>query len=180
MFELARNFFKRNKSKVEYLAHIDDKGKIIAQITRAQAHDGSKKLHPVIHVHIFNDKDEILLQMRSINKTIQPGKWDTAVGGHVSFGEPIEKAVERETKEELGLSNLKYEFITKYIWNSDIESEMVFVFKAKIENIKFKPNKEVDKVKFWTIDEIRSNINKNVFTPNFEVEYAQFLQKFTK
>ncbi|MDD4150518.1 MAG: NUDIX domain-containing protein [Bacteroidales bacterium] len=166
---------KRNKKSEEYLPEIDTEGKIIGRMTRSEAHNGSMKLHPVIHLHLFNAKGEVLLQKRNNNKLVQPGKWDTAVGGHISLGEDIETALKRETKEELGLKNLKSNFITKYIWQSDIEKELVFVFMAIIDEINFKPNDEVDEVKFWSMKEIKKMLNKNIFTPNFELEYKKIL-----
>lgn len=39
-------------------------------------------LHPVVH-HLFNFRGELYLQKRPEWKDIQPGRWDTAVGGHV-------------------------------------------------------------------------------------------------
>lgn len=177
-YEFVRNLINRKKKPLEeILAEVDVNGKIIGQLTRSQAHNGSKKLHPVIHVHIINSDDQVLLQKRSVTKKIQPGKWDTAVGGHIAYGEALEKAMERETKEELGLKNLKYNFVTKYVWNSEIESELVFVFFAKHNHFNFIPNDEVDEVKFWTKDVIGKNIGKNVFTPNFEIEFVKILSK---
>jgi len=177
-YEFVRNFMNRKKKPLEeILAEVDVNGKIIGHLTRTQAHNGSKKLHPVIHVHIINSDDQVLLQKRSVTKKIQPGKWDTAVGGHIAYGEALEKAMERETKEELGLKNLKYNFVTKYVWNSEIESELAFVFFAKHNHFNFIPNDEVDEVKFWTKDEIGKNIGKNVFTPNFEIEFVKILSK---
>ena len=35
---------------------VDEQGNIIGAITRGEAHDGSKKLHPVVHLHVFNSK----------------------------------------------------------------------------------------------------------------------------
>jgi len=178
IIELVRNLMGRKKStNEEILAEIDKDGKIIGKMTRSQAHDGSKKLHPVIHVHILNRRGDVLLQKRNINKKIQPGKWDTAVGGHISFGEELNKAIEREAYEELGLKNLKFDFVTKYIWESEIEKEMVFVFVAIHEDFDFIPNKEVDDVKFWTKNAIETNLRKEVFTPNFEIEYERILKK---
>jgi len=183
LMEFIRNLFLRRKSvthHVEMLAEIDQEGKVIGQMTRAEAHDGSMRMHPVVHVHILNSKGEVLLQKRSVNKKIQPGKWDTAVGGHVALGEDINKALVRETKEELGLTNLKFDFITKYIWQSDIEKEMVFVFVASVDKINFKPNDEVDEVKFWKFSDISSKLRKSTFTPNFEMEFAKILSKLKK
>ncbi len=183
LMEFVRNVFLRKNSNYQHeemLAEIDKDGKVIGQMTRTEAHNGSMRMHPVIHVHILNSKGEVLLQKRNVDKKIQPGKWDTAVGGHVSLGEDINKALVRETKEELGLRNLKFDFITKYIWQSDIEKEMVFVFIASIEEINFKPNDEVDEVKFWKFPEISKKIRKSTFTPNFELEFDRILSKVKK
>ena len=51
-------------------------GETIGKATRKECHSGSKQLHPVIHLHIFNDTGELYLQKRSMTKDIQPGKWD--------------------------------------------------------------------------------------------------------
>jgi isopentenyldiphosphate isomerase len=88
---------------------VDEEGNIIGAATRGECHDGSKKLHPVIHLHVFNSKGELYLQKRREWKDIQPGKWDTSVGGHVDLGESVEIALKREAQEELGISDFKPE-----------------------------------------------------------------------
>ena len=54
---------------------VDEEGNIIAAATRGECHNGSKLLHPVIHLHVFNSKGELYLQKRPDWKDIQPGKW---------------------------------------------------------------------------------------------------------
>ncbi|MBO7626585.1 MAG: NUDIX domain-containing protein, partial [Paludibacteraceae bacterium] len=83
---------------------IDEDGNVIGKATRRECHSGSMLLHPVVHLHVFNSKGELYLQKRSLSKDIQPGKWDTAVGGHVDYGEEIETALRREAREELGIT----------------------------------------------------------------------------
>ena len=61
---------------------VDEQGNITGAATRGECHSGSRLLHPVVHLHIFNTKGELYLQKRPEWKDIQPGKWDTAVGGH--------------------------------------------------------------------------------------------------
>ena len=62
-------------------------GVVTGSATRAECHSGSKLLHPVVHLHILSRDGRVYLQKRSMSKDIQPGKWDTAVGGHVDYGE---------------------------------------------------------------------------------------------
>ena len=100
---------------------VDEEGNIIAAATRGECHNGSKLLHPVIHLHVFNSKGELYLQKRPDWKDIQPGKWDTSVGGHIDLGESVDIALRRETQEELGITDVVPEELTRYIFESTRE-----------------------------------------------------------
>ena len=82
---------------------VDEEGRVIGSATRGECHNGSKLLHPVVHLHVFNSRGEVYLQKRPEWKDIQPGKWDTSVGGHIDYGETPELALTREVREELGI-----------------------------------------------------------------------------
>ena len=56
----------------------------------------------VVHVYIYNENREFLIQRRSRKKKVNSGKWDIT-GGAVKAGEESLSAVLRETKEEIGL-----------------------------------------------------------------------------
>ena len=148
---------------------VDEEGNIIGAATRGECHDGSKKLHPVIHLHVFNSKGELYLQKRPEWKDIQPGKWDTSVGGHVDLGESVEIARKREAQEELGISDFKPEILAHYIFESERERELVFAHKTIYDGV-INPSEELDGGRFWSIDEIKEHLGKGVFTPNFESE----------
>ena len=148
---------------------VDEEGNIICAATRGECHDGSKKLHPVIHLHVFNSKGELYLQKRPEWKDIQPGKWDTSVGGHVDLGESVEIALKREAQEELGISDFKPEILAHYIFESERERELVFAHKTIYDGV-INPSEELDGGRFWSIDEIKEHLGKGVFTPNFESE----------
>ncbi|MBQ6749599.1 MAG: NUDIX domain-containing protein [Bacteroidaceae bacterium] len=148
---------------------VDEDGNITGAATRGECHGGSKLLHPVVHLHVFNSRGELYLQRRPAWKDIQPGKWDTAVGGHVDLGECVADALKREVSEELGIVDFQPELLTQYAFESERERELVFVHKT-IYDGEITPSAELDGGRFWTIDEIRENLGKGIFTPNFENE----------
>jgi isopentenyldiphosphate isomerase len=151
---------------------VDEEGNEISRALRSVCHNGkSKLLHPVVHMHLLNDRGELFLQKRAMTKDLLPGYWDTSVGGHMSPGESPEEALKRETLEELGLKEFICKFIKKYIWESPREKELVYSFKGISENYPLINKDEIDDGRFWSIEEIRKNLNKNVFTPNFEHEF---------
>ena len=177
---------------------VDEEGNITGAATRGECHNGSKLLHPVVHLHVFNSKGELYLQKRpewkdiqpgkwdtSVGghvdkrpewKDIQPGKWDTSVGGHVDLGESVEMALKREAGEELGISDFTSQLLTHYVFESDREKELVFSHKTVFDG-PISPSEELAGGRFWPLDEIRQNLGKNVFTPNFEREFTTVLNQ---
>ena len=151
-------------------------GMVVGRSTREYCHGGSKPLHPVIHIHIIDRFSRVYLQKRSMRKDIQPGKWDTAVGGHVSYGESLIEAVYREASEELGFTEFNPIYLETYEFESSVEREMVNVF-AAVGSYELHPDlDEVDEGRWWKLADIDANIGKGIFTPNFESEF-QMIRK---
>lgn len=157
---------------VEWFPVVEPSGLVIGRAARQYCHSGAKPLHPVIHIHIIDRMSRIYLQKRSMRKDIQPGKWDTAVGGHLAYGESIIEAVYREASEELKLTEFNPIYLETYEFESPIEREMVNVF-AAVGSYELQPDlDEVDEGRWWDLADIDASIGKGIFTPNFESEFA--------
>lgn len=167
----ADNPGDRPRPTGEMVPVVEENGLVIGQATRQSVHDGSKLMHPVIHLHIINREGCLYIQKRSMKKDLLPGRWDTAVGGHVDYGETLEEALYREAYEELGFRDFNPIFLKSYIWESAREKELVSVF-ATVGNFTLKPdNDEVTEGRYWNMSEIESNLARGLFTPNFEQEF---------
>jgi isopentenyldiphosphate isomerase/intracellular septation protein A len=164
----------------EWVPLVDTEGKVTGRATRQEVHSNPDLLHPVVHLHVFGQQGKLLLQLRPLTKDIQPGKWDTAVGGHLMLNENVEKGLMRECMEELGIKPQRVDFIGKYVWKSDRESELVFVF-GTLNDGPFNPDKtEVDDLRFWTPAELEKGIKTKQVTPNFAHEYKNVILPFLK
>jgi len=155
----------------EWLPVVEENGKIVGKAPRSLCHKGDKILHPVVHLHVLNPHGHIYLQKRPMQKLVQPGKWDTAVGGHISYGEDLNTALQREAYEEIGLENFSAKPLGSYKWDTDIESELVYYFISyDFQKIRLHSD-EVEEGKFWSPSQIEKQLGQDIFTPNFEFEY---------
>jgi isopentenyldiphosphate isomerase/intracellular septation protein A len=181
-FMLLKNrIINRRYINEEWFPIVNNEGRVIGKAPRSVCHDGkSLLLHPVVHLHIFDKTGKLYLQKRSMNKDIQPGKWDTSVGGHISPGESVAEALIRETREELGLNGFTPQFLGSYVWESKRERELVNSFSTVTDQLpEINPN-EIDEGRFWSLQEIRNNFGKGIFTPNFEHEFNILLSRILK
>ena len=156
----------------EMLPLIEPNGLVYGQATRAYCHSGARVLHPVVHLHILDRDGNLFLQKRSMDKDLLPGYWDTAVGGHISYGEHVLEALFREAGEELGLQEFNPSFVDAYEWETERDREFIFVY-AMVGHPSLAPdNAEVSEGRWWMPAQLEQAVGKHILTPNFESEYA--------
>lgn len=89
---------------------------------------------------------KILVEKRKLERRNDPGK-TVIPGGHVEKDESLQKACQRELKEELGLECQSFNFIIKLLHHATVEDQMTYYFSC--EKWKGKPkNHEAEKI-FW-------------------------------
>lgn len=150
-----------------------DAYRVIGRSTRGECHGNPALVHAVARVHVWDRQGRLLLQLRSDSKDIQPGKWDTAVGGHLLPGEEAATAARREMQEELGVAPDRLVFLHRFQMRSPVETEWVTTFAARHEG-PFAPHpSEIADLRFWTRAEIAAALGTGRLTPAFEDEFAR-------
>ena len=144
--------------------------------------------HSTVHVWIFTEEGNILIQKRSKKKELNPGVWDVSVAGHVKFNENIKKAAKRETLEETGININTKDLLKIGVYRSinihptAIDKEFFHTYILKIDknsiNLDFK-NNEVDDLKFISVEEMESLIkeeNNKIFIGKNRKYYSDVLK----
>lgn len=162
-------------SSEEYLEIVNKDGEVTGLAARSEAHGNPSLLHRVVHVLVFNSSGELLLQKRSLNKDVAPGKWDTSVGGHVSVKETVLSSAIREMEEELGVTPQKLEYLYTYIHSNAYETELVNTYRCIYDGEILFNIEEIDEVKFWDLGEISSILGKGMLSDNFEDEFRKYM-----
>ena len=158
----------------EYLDIVDSSDRVLGRAAREVVHGNPLMIHRAVHVLVFDLEGRLYLQKRSMQKYIQPGKWDTSVGGHLASGEDYGQAAEREMAEELGIRGKNPMFLYSYLFSNDIESEQIHTYKLHYHGpIVLHPD-EISDGRFWSLSEIESALGSGILTPNFEQELAYY------
>jgi isopentenyl-diphosphate delta-isomerase type 1 len=82
---------------------VDERDTPIGTAPRREVHGRDTPLHRAFSCFLFNDRGDVLLQQRAPTKTAWPSIWSNTCCGHPLPGEPLEAAVRRRLREELGL-----------------------------------------------------------------------------
>jgi isopentenyldiphosphate isomerase len=159
----------------EWFEVVDRDGRVLCLATRRECHSSRFLRHRVAHVMVCDPQGRVYLQKRSLQKDIQPGKWDTSVGGHLHPGEAPELGARRELAEELGIvTGRPLLWLYRYEMQSPVEIELVETFELIWEGEIHPDPDEIDEGRWWEPQEIRRHLGTEIFTPNFEDEFTRW------
>lgn len=168
-----------NNPSEELVDIVNEENEVIGKAKRGEAHQKGL-IHRALSVLIIHSGGKLLLQQRSKHTKVHPLSWDLSTSEHLLAGETYEIAGQRSVKEELGvevivnpvsktsLQKRKYEFNEKTIYDNEIVMMLTGTHNGpfKIDPV------EVNKVKFFTVEEIEKMILDGVqFTPWFLDEW---------
>ena len=160
--------------KEEIFDIVTKEGKVIGQAKRSEVHGNPQLIHRTVHCLVFNSAGMLYLQKRAETKDVQPGKWDTSVGGHLCPGESIQEGIKRESLEELGIRNAAFEHLYTYLMSNEIETELVDTFKIIYDDLITFDQAEISEGRFWTPEAIDRSLTSGLFTPNFVEEWGRY------
>jgi len=148
----------------EKVVLVDENGKETGTEEKMKAHMEGK-LHRAFSIFVFNTRGELLLQRRAEKKYHSGGLWTNTCCSHPRPGEPVEKAVHRRLKEEMGFDcELKeiFSFIYKVEFDNGLsENEYDHVFVGRFDGEPSPNSDEVDGWKWVDIEELKKNIYQN-------------------
>jgi isopentenyldiphosphate isomerase len=150
---------------------VDENDVVIGAAGRSECHGDPALIHRAVHVLVFRSDGSLFLQRRSEEKEIQPGKWDTSVGGHLASGESYIEAACRETREELGFEPVTLTYLFSFKVRNNVESENIKTYFSLHDGLITTHPGEIAEGRFWTLSEISKYLGSGEMTPAFEHEF---------
>lgn len=139
----------------------------------ASSGEGEHRL--VIHVALFSPDGRLLIQRRTEEKEIWPGRWDLSVGGCVNAGETSRQAAERECLEELGyaldLTGVRPSVTVNF--EGGFDNFFIVTRDVPLSGLCLQTT-EVSEVRWADLNEIRTMMEKGQFIP-YPEGFLQFL-----
>lgn len=163
----------------ELVILVDETDKQIGLMPKLEAHQKAV-LHRAFSVFVFNDKNELMLQQRALDKYHSPGLWTNTCCSHQRNGESNIQAGKRRLFEEMG-------FVT------DLKESISFIYKAPFDNglteheydhvmigyYNDKPNINKDEVADWkwmALEDVKKDLNKH--PENYTIWFSIIFDKF--
>jgi len=165
-----------NMKSEEWFDLLDLQGTVIGRAPRSICHGNPGLIHRAVHVLIFDHHGRLFLQKRSAHKDVQPNKWDTSVGGHLNPGEIPVQGAAREMREELGIEDRPLVPAYEYVWQSEIETELISTFAVSYDGPFNLDPVEIAEGRFWSFREIQELLGTGAFTPQFEKEFPRMVE----
>lgn len=165
----------------EYVVLVDEYGHDLlnqdgrlSTVEKMEAHRRGL-LHRAVSIFVFNDRNELLLQKRTVNKYHSPEKWTNTCCTHPSPGETPLITAQRRLNEEMGLeAKLTEAFTHTYkadVGNGLTENEFDHIFFG-VSNRNPNPNPaEVSDWNWVNIEELKQELRRN------REEYSPWLRQ---
>lgn len=120
--------------------------------------------HLVVHVCIFNSKNELLIQKRTASKKKWPSLWDVSVGGCATTTDTSRQAALREVQEELGLDLSMYIQRPTLTVHYENGFDDYYLVQVDVDHFILQ-EEEVEEVRWVSEKELQSLVKEGLFIP---------------
>ncbi|MHA6281212.1 isopentenyl-diphosphate Delta-isomerase [Salinimicrobium sp. CAU 1759] len=165
--------------KEEQVILVNENDEQIGLMPKMEAHEKAL-LHRAFSVFVFNDRNELMIQQRALDKYHSPGLWTNTCCSHQREGETNIEAGKRRLQEEMGFS-------------TDLKDTISFIYKAPFDNgltehefdhilvghYNEEPNlnpNEAHDYKWVSLEELKEDMKKNpdIYTAWFKIIFDKY------
>lgn len=145
----------------EYVILVDEQDNETGVMEKMQAHREGR-LHRAFSIFIFNDRKELLLQQRAIDKYHSGGLWTNTCCSHPRPNETVKDAANRRLFEEMGMS-CELSILTSFIYqtpfgNGLTEHELDYVLTGRFNSTPQINPEEVQAYTWMSLEDVRKDI----------------------
>ena len=136
--------------------------------------------HRAAYILVFNSKDEIFVQKRTMNKDIYPSYYDIAAGGVVLAGESYDESAVRELEEELGIRDTP--LTSHFTFCHEDSSNLVWgrVYSCTYDGGMSLQEEEIESGFFMNPEKVLLLSEKEPFTPDGLYVLKRYLRRKVK
>ncbi|MHB8810530.1 MAG: NUDIX hydrolase YfcD [Desulfobulbaceae bacterium] len=149
----------------EFVQIVDENNEEIAAVTRRLMRE-QNLIHRASYILVFNSRDELFVQQRTLSKDIYPGFHDVAAGGVVVAGESYEESAARELAEELGVKGVPLRPCFDHYFEDEGNRVWGRVFRCRHEGPFTLQPEEVAGGRFMTLEQVMALSEREPFTPD--------------
>jgi 8-oxo-dGTP pyrophosphatase MutT (NUDIX family) len=138
---------------------VDEQNQVISTMSKLVAHrDGL--LHRIVIAELKNSRGEYCF-VRQAGDRQDPGQFVSPVGGHVAAGETVDAALIRESREEIGITPVKYRLVGQTIFNREVigrkENHLFLVYEIESDESPVLNHESVE-FRWFSVDEVRKAV----------------------
>lgn len=155
----------------EWLPVVSEQGQVTGRVAKSITKGLKNRfMHPVVRMALIY-QGSIYLQERDPDRLLNPGLLDYPFEKYMEFNEDIDNTVRQSVAEECGSNELPLRFLLKYTFENEITKRLIFLYVSLIEDEALFNSLKLKGGKLWTEAQITDNLNSNLFSECFELEF---------
>jgi len=160
----------------EIVVVVNEHNRVVGAVPRREMR--AKNLpHRSTYILVFNSRDQLYVQKRTMTKDVFPGYYDPVSGGVVLAGESYEQGAGRELAEEMGIRDVPLTWLFDFYFENDCTRVWGRTFSCMYDGPLILQEEEVESVTLMTIGEILRRAETEPFTPDGLYVVRRYLEQ---